>query len=443
ASPPPATLTSFWAKLEPRDWTPGMPPCNWYCWGEIGDHGWSSCLSTTTSRSGCAYGGGCRRTASTSANTATQAPTPSASVAIASDANAGRRSAPRQLCRISETSAVIALSGPGSFVAQRLERRDVLGAARRHPAREERGQREHTDDRRETRGIDARDAEQLAFQDLAERERASDADRERKADEPPRVTEHEATDARGIRADRHAHAELAAALGDRERQHAVDADRGQQQGERREHAEQLHRHASAGQRQVDALVEGLDVEQRLARVDRTHGRAQRFDEGGRRHRGTQHEQRGAARRLAEVEVVRFLGDVLGEIAGLDRTDHADDRVQVAVAVTRVDALAERIAVREVLALEQRIDDRDLFLRIPVRGAKRASAQQRDMQAFEVAFVDRLHAPVRRHAVGRSAIDAEPREAAAGPERQRIGDRDAGNASQAARSFDQAFESTRP
>ena len=77
------------------------------------------------------------------------------------------------------------------------------------------------------------------------------------------------------RADRHAHADLLRALGDRVGDDAVDADRGQHQADRREQGEQRREDPVDRPLVREHGCDGFDGEDRLVGVDRLHGAADR------------------------------------------------------------------------------------------------------------------------------------------------------------------------
>ena len=105
------------------------------------------------------------------------------------------------------------------------------------PTRGERDERQADAGRGKRQRVERRDLEQQAREKAREQERAGDSDNEACAREDEALAEDAPEDAQPIGAERHADAELARPLADREREHAADADRGNRQRERGEAAE--------------------------------------------------------------------------------------------------------------------------------------------------------------------------------------------------------------
>src|SRR5687768_15861924 len=421
-------------------------------------------------RSDSGYGSGLSSTALTTENTVPIAPSASASVTIATNAKPGVRARLRKGRRIAlvmarfpplggltppwrhpggsrdpvpsgeesldpdlrrddaAVSARMRAQTAASLVPERFHRRGPRGAPRRQPAREQRDRAEHDDDDGERRGIAALHAEQLRLHEARQHERSDDADAEAERGDLAALLEHELRDVAALRADREPHAELARALLDREREHAVDADRGKQQRDAGEDREQDHRRLAPVERDLDPLVERADVEHRLLGIDAQDRVADRLREPARRELGLDDEETVLDRELPEREVEALLLDLLGEREGLHRADDADDRPDPRRAVLELrplDALADRRVVREILLREVLVDDDDIGRALRVGRREAAALQHRDLERGEIVLVDRAAEAVRtrdaRHVF--PSFDVERGRPGAAAERQvaRVGD----------------------
>jgi hypothetical protein len=136
--------------------------------------------------------------------------------------------------------------------------------------------RHHRDDKQQYgRGEQARDVGRLdAVYKSAHHLGADDSQRDAHSGSRDRhrrsLPDHQASDIAPCCTERDANAELAKALRDPVRHHAVDANRRQQECERAEAGHQDGRDTSLRQRSIDDLRHRTDVEDRLIGIDRAN-----------------------------------------------------------------------------------------------------------------------------------------------------------------------------
>ena len=110
------------------------------------------------------------------------------------------------------------------------------------------------------------DANQHAGEQFAKEECRAYAEDSADGDEARGLRDDEAEQSAAGCAEREADAHLLGALRDRVGEDAVDADGGEDDGERSEAGDEQHDEAALGYQARDALIHGLDVEERLLRV---------------------------------------------------------------------------------------------------------------------------------------------------------------------------------
>jgi hypothetical protein len=212
--------------------------------------------------------------------------------------------------------------------------------------------------------------QEKALEHSAERKCGDAADGKADADVGEAAPEHAAQQSRRWCAERGAHAELAAARGDGDCCHRIQADAGEQDRERSEQADQRGVHALRGRRVGDVAFEQTQAGDTLARIDLAQHRAQALGIGGRcvidADRGIErhelaHQVEQAIRHLRERHVddrrCVFLRAELAHVA--DDPDDAHQRHRQFVAVVDLDRLADRLAV-QISPRERGIDDRHAF-----------------------------------------------------------------------------------
>src|SRR5262245_9769638 len=181
-----------------------------------------------TMRSGSGNGTGFRTTALTTEKIAVVVPMPSAIAATAVTANTGLVRNTRNACLRSSRNLVTTFSWAAhSFVAQRLERMDAARAPRRDPHGCETRCREPDRHPDEHHDIARLDAVQHVREERGQEERPDETDDDADADERHALPHDVPAHLVGLRAERHANADLLRAVLHRVRHEAVNADRGE------------------------------------------------------------------------------------------------------------------------------------------------------------------------------------------------------------------------
>src|SRR5688500_14512879 len=137
------------------------------------------------------------------------------------------------------------------LLRQRDERADTRRAARRSEAGDERNEREDGNSGQHHHRVERTDAVQLGSDDVAQRQRARDARGNAERYQQRAFTQHEPQDTPRVAAERQPNADFARTLADVIREHAVQTDRREQQGEQAERRGEEHRRAPGIERLLD------------------------------------------------------------------------------------------------------------------------------------------------------------------------------------------------
>jgi hypothetical protein len=156
-----------------------------------------------------------------------------------------------------------------------LYRIDATRAPRRQPRGDERHDEQERRHRHERRRVVNAHLVHPGAQhaDGGDRQDASDRDPDER--KPQALTQHHPAHASGIRADGDADADLARALGDQVREHAVETDDRERRGEKREHAEQDQRVLARRHGLGEGALDSGEHRLRLRGVELAHGAANR------------------------------------------------------------------------------------------------------------------------------------------------------------------------
>ena len=203
-----------------------------------------------------------------------------------------------------------------------------------------------------------------------------------------------------LRAERHADADLRRALADGEGEHAVDAERGQEQRNAAEEREEDHRCAARRGGVHHAVRHRLHVEDRLFGI----GRAHHVAHAGRQRGGVavsfdDEDQRGA-RLLGKGEINRLLRRVFLEVLDFDGSDHSDDHARF-LFVAADDAFADGLLSGPVALGEQPVHHDDGLGLRGVGVGDPAAPQQGESERLQVTGIDGAHLPVRRRCAARN------------------------------------------
>ena len=336
----------------------------------------------------------------------------------------------------SPSEANPAASDGGLFIPSTLlvsegdDRIDVGGASRRQIAGDDGDQRQEQRDTAEAQRIGRRDVVEQRSNDARDAERADQSDHHADGRERHALANDQPEHVGLLRAERDAHAHLLRALRHRERQHAVDADTGEEQGRGAEDAEHESEQAELPEAFAAQIFHRAKAEDRQSRIRLTNRAAHgRREQRGIARRANRHadvrEVREAIRHIRDREIRRVVVHVehadVGRHAdhgepffglGLDEPEPPPDRVGA-----RPQLLGHRLVdhrhrrssgafgIGEVTALEQRQCHRLVEMRRD-RGVENGG-----LFAF-------------RH---RAAIDNRVAAAAAGVERDEVGCERAGHA----------------
>ena len=198
------------------------------------------------------------------------------------------------------------------FVAQRLQRIDARGAARRQVAGGERDQHQQQRRAGEADAVGRADADQQALEQPREREGAGQADADPGQRHPEPLLQDQRDDVAARGAEGHAHADLRRPLRGERGDDAVEADRREDQRERAERGQQAGDHPLHEHRDLEVLGERVHVEQRHVRVERAEHLVQARHDRARLAGGLHDQHRVAAIPLLHRQVherPRALGDV--------------------------------------------------------------------------------------------------------------------------------------
>ena len=150
---------------------------------------------------------------------------------------------------------------------ERDERVHRSRAPRRKETGDKRDDEEHERHDDEGRHVGRLDAEEQVRDELRERQRADDAERDADRDHPDALSQDHAQHFAALSAERHPDAELLHALADRERHDAADPDRRDRQRERGEDGDERRREPRRRQRRRAYLFERPEPIDRLLGID--------------------------------------------------------------------------------------------------------------------------------------------------------------------------------
>src|SRR5438128_3356981 len=301
-------------------------------------------------------------------------PMPTASVKTATQVNAGDLRSWRSANFMSVMSFI-------SFGSQRGNWVDACGAACRYQTSQQRGRREQNCCDAEQHWVVRRNLIELRRDQPAERERRDNAEREAADHRFHSLAHDEPQDIACLRAERHAHTDLASALLDGVGNRAVNADAREQERNDRENAEQPHHQPR--------LTDGL-------RDDRAHRLRQRDGETGidgrecgahqLRHRVhtkiAAHINAEKRKALLRPRPVEFYIVRLRDLARAHVADDADDLCWRAVTADE-QRLADRIFAPENLLRTALADQDHVLAANDVMLIEIAPRQERNAKGLEI------------------------------------------------------------
>ena len=203
------------------------------------------------------------------------------------------------------------------------------------------------------------------------------------------MSEHELQDASRLGPERHSHADLTRALGDRERHHAVQSDDRKRERRKAEHHEQRAERAEEPRVQLVLLFERTHPVERQRRIDLV-------DLGLNRRRVRHRIALGSHDQAHEVDHVLGERQIHALIVHVELREraaevhvghHADDVPPRRRVVAQPNPSTDRIAAAEESLHEPLVDDRDRKTPVAIRVGERSSGDRLHIEHIEVARPD--------------------------------------------------------